>query len=939
MNTRGRQFVCAAALLAALAVAAGAAVELSDGWKMQEAGGVGQSGEVISTSGFSPAGWYAAIVPGTVLTTLVANKVYPEPFFGENLKSIPETLNKSQWWYRLEFDVPAVDANRRVWLTFEGINYKAEIYLNGKRLGEMKGAFIRGFFDATGTAVPGEKNYLAVKIYPNEHPGSPHLSQSSNCGPNCGSRDIGIDGPTFLATLGWDWTPGIPDRDIGIWQEVNLSSTGPVVVRDPFVAPDLPLPELSPAKLTVTVDLKNAGGAPVTGTLEGSIVETGGSFQVPVALAAGESKTVSFSPDNEAALVITDPLVWWPNGYGPQNLYHARFQFVTGSDVSDDQTVQFGVREFEYVVTDILTVKCNGYNILCKGGSWGMDEAMKRMPRERFKACIRLHHDANFTMIRNWVGMTDDPDFYDYCDKYGILVWDDFWLSNAGDCAVPADNALFLKNAEDKIRRYRNHPSECIWCGRNESEPPAALNSGMQNLVQQLDGTRRYQVSSLKYGVHGQGPYHWDEPENYFTSVAWGFTTEVGPQCVPSAESMRAMMPADKLWPRNDTWGFHDFCYLSWIDVNYYINALDSRYGSSSSIDEYCKKAQLLNMETFKALFEAWGASLFDDCTGVLLWMSNASWPNLTWQLYDNFLEGTGAYYGAMEACEPLHIEMNVYDRHVVLVNTTADDASDLTATATVYNADGTEKWKKSQVAAVASNTTEAPFYVEPPADVSSVYFVVLTLTDAAGTVISDNRYWRSTTRTNFTAINSFPKVSLEGEATDIHEGTTHELVGAVTNGSAHVALQVRLKTQQKSSGARVLPAYYDDNYFILLPQERKEFTVEFDDRYLGGDTPKLLAEAFNADETEIPITKVGVRPRTAPTAAARPVVTQLTLYDLKGRRVAQLDAGQLAAAGVRDTRRVDPALRSLACDGFYVAVCRMSDQSRVVVRKCMLAR
>ncbi|MBU6410801.1 MAG: glycoside hydrolase family 2, partial [Verrucomicrobia bacterium] len=429
--------------IAGVACARETAFQLGSGWELQDAAKVADPGDQISRTDYHPAGWLQATVPGTVLTSLVNDGVYPEPLYGENNLKIPDSLCRSSYWYRTTFTVPASWRGRHVWLHFDGINYIAEVWVNGHDVGAIKGAFARGIFDVTADVVAGKPAALAVHILPQPHPGEPHQKTlATGTGRNGGVT--AEDGPTFLCSIGWDWIPTIRDRDMGIWQKVAVSASGPVVLQDPYVTSDLPLPRTDPADLTVRVTVHNATEAAQSGTLTG---KGGGGihFRQKISLQPGETRTIVFSPATTPSLRLEHPRLWWPNGYGPQNLYKLRLKFTADGAVSDERVVTFGVRQITYSVpgSDNLTLSVNGVPVAAKGGDWGMDEAMKRIPRARLDAMVRMHQLANYTIIRNWVGQSTSEDFYEMCDKYGLLVWDEFFQPNPADGPNPDDPKLY----------------------------------------------------------------------------------------------------------------------------------------------------------------------------------------------------------------------------------------------------------------------------------------------------------------------------------------------------------------------------------------------------------------------------------------------------------------------------------------------------------------
>ncbi len=540
-----------------------APAKLSAGWMLQDAAKVPGEGETISRPGFATAGWYQAVVPGTVLTSLVANGVYPEPLYGENNRpdKIPETLCRASYWYRSEFAVPVrPNEQARLWLNFDGINYIAEVWVNGHDLGRIRGAFSRGRFDITDAVRNTSTAAVAIHIFPPPDPGSPQeQTQKLGTGPNGGI--LAQDGPTFLSSIGWDWIPAIRDRNIGVWQPVSVSATGPVIIENPLVTADVPLPRTDTADLTVFATVNNISDRPQTATLSGTVADH--HFHTRVTLKAHELRSVSLSAADTPALRLLNPRLWWPNGYGPQNLYTLHLQVSTGSVESDSRDVSFGVRKITYHVagSDDLTISVNGVPIICKGGDWGIDEAMKRSPRERLEAQIHLHQLANYTMIRNWVGQSTSEDFYDLCDRYGLLIWDEFFQPNPSDGPNPVDAEMYLANVREKVLRFRNHPCIAVWCARNEGNPPAGIDAGIQSIMKELEPQRLYQKNSADgHGVRSGGPYAWRQPRQFYTFPAIeAFKTELGSVSIPTLEAVQAMMP-EKDWfpPTNDDWAEHD---------------------------------------------------------------------------------------------------------------------------------------------------------------------------------------------------------------------------------------------------------------------------------------------------------------------------------------------------------------------------------------------
>ena len=797
---------------------AGAETPLSN-WRLVDATKVGAEGAALSLPGFPDASWTPAVVPGTVLTSLVRAGVYPEPLFGLNNLSIPESLSRRSYWYRAEFDVPK--GNRRTWMRFDGVNYMAEVWVEGHPVGTVRGAFARGLFDITPWVRPGNRAAVAVKVLPPNHPGTP-LEQTLAAGTGRNGGDTGADGVTFASTVGWDWIPGIRDRDMGLWQGVALVSTGPVTIHDPYVRTTLPLPRLDSARLAVTARLTNDTDAPQRGVLEGRVDGTRLAFRREVALAPHESKGV------EETLAMDKPKLWWPNGYGTPNLYRLKLRFVQGRSASDESQTAFGVRQMAYFRGDSkdMTLQVNGVPVMARGGNWGIDEAMKRSPVARLDAQVRLHHDANCNFIRNWVGQSTQEDFYAACDKYGMMIWDDFWLANPVDGPVPVDNDLFLANAREKILRYRNHPSIAVWCGRNEGMPPPVIEAGLEALTKDLDGTRFYQPhSSSLNGVSGGGPYGQVPFSRYFT-LGSAMHTEVGAPSIPTLESIKGMMPEKDWWPINDDWAYHDLLRGA-QGGDRYMAALSKRYGKVAGFKDFARKGAMLTYETYRAIFEGRNARLFAPASGTLLWMSNPAQPSFVWQLYHHDLDPTSAMFGTKKANEPVHIQITP-EGTVQVVNTTPmpvrgkvvisvfDERGIATSPPTEPDA--------SSVYAASSTKTDLSFAKGP--------IVRVRLVDGTK-LISENVYWSD----DAAFLDLLPKVSLQGSAHRTKRGMTVTL----RNPSKTVALMTHLSLR-RADGARVLPAFYSDNFVSVFPGESKTITIE------GEGGTQVSVDGYNVD-------------------------------------------------------------------------------------------
>ncbi|MFQ9316994.1 glycosyl hydrolase 2 galactose-binding domain-containing protein [Dysgonomonas mossii] len=869
---------------------------ISDGWEMTDGKTAMASNKSIFDPQYSTSAWYNATVPGTVLTTLVNQGVYADPYFGLNNMNIPESLSRTDWWYRCKFTVPKDIDGNQLRLLFNGINYKADIYLNGKSLGDMKGAFIRGEFNITDLVNKNGENILAVHVFPPHNPGIPH-EQSMIAGQGLNGGVLSTDGPTFISSIGWDWIPGIRDRNTGIWQDVRLKVGGDIIIGDPLVTTDILLPDTTQAKISIKNIVKNITSKTVNGTLTAKIEHI--NISLPFTLAANEEKEITFTPEQFKELNIKNPRLWWPNGYGRPELYNLELTVQANNKVSDTKSLKFGIREmsyelmvndnsqnkrvlytpnetvnkekpvFDYInrvaftkdnnlptiakdadtsglqplssddpVGPFFAIRVNGVRIFCRGGNWGMDDGMKRVSRERLEPYIRLHKDANFNIIRNWTGETTEEDFYALCDEYGMLVWNDFWITT-DDTVEPSDFPLFVKNATDAVRRFRNHPSIAVWCPRNEGFAPKQLEESISVMMAKEDPTRHYHGQSRFLNMGTSGPWgYFKDPSKYYTENAKGFNTEMGSYAIPTANTIRKFIAPEDQWPINDVWAYHDLHHTT-QNFGDFINAVD-RYGKAESMEDFSRKSQFVTYDAWRNMLEAWNSKMWNNTTGLILWMSHPAWPSMIWQTYTYDYETPGSYFGAKKACEPIHIQMNLPENDVMIINTTLNDYKSVTAGLRFIDLQGKELYKKNIKLDAKANSATKCFVPEKGNNLPQLYLARLELKDAKGKVLSINDYWMTNgDKKSYEAINTLPSTTVIIKTISSKGKTWVE----VSNPSKTLAVAVKLNVVDKNSKEILLPAYFSDGYINLLGGEKR--LVEL-------DIPKsitnynIVAEGYN---------------------------------------------------------------------------------------------
>lgn len=698
------------------------------------------TGEQISTPGFKMPDYVKGVVPGTVFTAYVDAGIVPDPNYADHIYKVDETFYNRPFWYRTEFKLPAsYSKGKRVWLHFDNTNRFADFYFNGEKISgtktstkDVSGHMIRSKFDVTHLIKKSGKNAIAVLII------DPDQKKTRKA-----KDPYGVAcSPSYLAGAGWDWMPYVPGRLAGITGNAYLAVTGDVVMEDPWVRSDLPV--LQKAEISISTDIKNVSLKRQKVVVSGVIQPGNISFSKDIQVDGGATARLSINKDEFAQLIIKHPKLWWPNGYGAPNLYTCKLTCSVDGKPSDVKELTFGIKKYEYKMIDnvvgypVLTFFINGQKIYLKGGNWGMSEYLLRCQGKEYETKIRLHKEMNYNMIRLWTGCVTDDEFYDYCDKYGIMVWNDFWLYVAyNEVAQPE---AFKANALDKVKRLRNHPSIAIWCGANETHPVPDLDNYLREMVAKEDNNdRMYKSCSNQDGLSGSGWWGNQPPRHHFETSGsnlafntpaypygidhgYGMRTEIGTATFPTFESIKEFIPQEAWWPlptdeqlKNDddnVWNKHFFGKeASNANPVNYKRSVNTQYGESSGLEEFCEKAQMLNIEVMKGMYEAWNDKMWNDAAGLLIWMSHPAYPSFVWQTYDYYYDPTGAYWGAKKACEPLHIQWNASNNSIKAINTTAKDLEGAMAKATIYDLNGKEVpayGQTKQIDVAASNRTEA---------------------------------------------------------------------------------------------------------------------------------------------------------------------------------------------------------------------------------------
>lgn len=804
-------------------------IVLRDNWSIQSTENVKDKGAVISMSGYAAKGWYPTTMPSTVLAALVANKVYADPYYGNNYFELPGIRRwdkpegnpfESPWWYRTEFVVPESYAGKHIWLKFHSVNYRANLWVNGQKVADstqIEGAYKLFSFDISKYAKAGAKNCLALEIFPPK---------------------------TFDLTISWvDWNPTPPDKNLGIWYDVTLSASGSVAINHPFVKTKLNLPSTNKARLSVVAELKNAENVPVKGLLKGTIENR--SFTKEVSLNANETREITFSPEEFPQLVVKNPRLWWPHTVGPQNLYDLNLSFEVDGQVSDSRKTRFGIREIGSWMNEFDTLRTkvfqiNGKNIVIRGGGY-VEDMMLRLSDERVDADLNYLKFMGLNALRMEAPRGSDYVF-ERCDELGILVmvgWCCGYPFESWKDWTPQTANIAEASWHDQIVNLRAHPSVFTWLYGSDNFPPEEIERRYINVLKQYDGTRPYSSSATqspsKIAGHTglwMGPwpkvYGYLPPNYWYTKLE--FNTECGPngEQLPPIETIKMMMPEKDLWPISSSWDLR-------LRKDFYPHArqaMESRYGKPTSLEEYCMKSQILQLEATKAMFEAFAGNKYKS-SGVIYWMYNAAWPKFYWQLYDYFLNPNGAFYGAKKACEPLHIQYNYKEKAVQLVNCFYQDFKGLKVIAKAYDFESKEIFSKEMTTEMKADKSKILFKPAIPKEQTGIYFLKLILTDKAGKEISTNFYWLSAKgddNADFTSLSKLPAVDVVAKPGTFSKANGKlKLMVEFSNPSSAIAFGLNPKLLSVSTKEPILPIFWQDNYFALMPGEKRVIEMYVD--------------------------------------------------------------------------------------------------------------
>jgi exo-1,4-beta-D-glucosaminidase len=606
----------------------------------------------------------------------------------------------------------------------------------------------------------------------------------------------------------------------------------------------------------------------------------------PVELAAKESKTVRLSPEQFSQLKLAQPRLWWPYQMGEPYLYSAKFRVETDGGVSDSSVFAFGIRE----VTSELTpnggrlFRVNGRSVLIRGAAWAPD-MMFRWSSKRLDADLEYVRQMGLNTIR-LEGKTDRDEFFEKTDRLGILVMPGWCCCDAWERWshwTPETKSIAAASLTDQIARLRNHPSVFVWLYGSDNPPPPEIETMYLNILKDMEwpnpsvSSASEQTTKVtgKSGVKMTGPYEYVPPVYWLADTkaggAYGYNPETSPgPAIPPKESLVKFIPKEHLWPIDEYWNFHAGLER-FANINVLVDAINKRYGQPNSLDDFERKAQATAYDDQRAMFEAYGRNKYV-ATGVIQWMLNNAWPSLIWHLYDYYLVPAGGYFGTKKATEIVHVQYDFNDDSVAVVNGTYEPIKGLKVSAKLFNIDAKQVDSREGNLDIAADAAAKAFDLPKPSNLSTTYFLKLDLYDPSGKLISDNFYWLSTKVdtldwsrrkdtvytpqkefADLTGLNSLPQVKLDWNPSARTENKKGIVTVKLKNPSSSVAFQLHLRLTKGKDGDDLVPIFWDDNYFSLLPGEEKTVTATYELSDTDGKNPVLELDGYNI----VPVTSI----------------------------------------------------------------------------------
>ncbi len=785
------------------------------------------------------AGAMRGTVPGCERTVLWENGRINDPYMGRNLDST-RWVEDYCWGFRKRFRLNGNWKDcRQLMLSFAGIDYEADFFLNGHYLGYHQGMFAKAEFDITDKVDCESENLLAVIFRP-----VPKASPNQNRRDNTPAEFAEYH--RMQMSYGWDWSRACSTA--GIWDSVCISGYHEAKLKDCFV---------QHSDNCISLELELMAFEHTTLPLEISFAPAnfkGAKFEF--------RETAELQPgDNRMFLKYqADHLErWYPNGHGPQNLY-----ILTINMDGKDYRRQVGFKEIRMLRNpgspegaNNLTFEINGKAIFAKGLNYvPPDLMMSQCKPEHYERLVRLAAEAGFNLFRIWGGGLVEKDaFYDCCDRHGILVWQEFMHACSSYRKDPEYLAFKRREGEEIVRKLRNHVSLSLFCGGNEvlyygEIPDSPLLLQYRDIVNKLAPHLPYHVSSpdrSRPGERDHGPWNFQEHEFYNRHFRQ-LCSEIGCSGFPEMDSITRFIPSGEKFPLGQSWNYHFLFRSGNHDI-----ARPLQYFEAETLQEHCQALMYAQADACGYIMEHYRRN-YPRSSGCFIWQYNESWPTFAFSIVDYYSLPKMAYYRLCQANRPVALTLKdnsfsckdgVFEADLYIVNDDHTPELELEVSGIDLNGRLCFSEKITGCYKTGSTLVKSLACVLPEPLPGKLLTVFLKISDRGNIIFAAERFYGVP---DYKELFKLPQAKLKCSVKlDTARKQEHTAEIQIKNPGPHPALGVRLEF----TGVPYQKVYWLDNYVAVAPGGTRTVTA----RITGGKKPLALrCRGWNTEAQEFPL-------------------------------------------------------------------------------------
>ena len=794
-------------------------------------------------------------------------------FYEKELSKVDKTQFDVEWWFKTDFTLKNKNSNNNlVLLHINGINYKSDIYLDGK-LVEKKENIIGTFVKYT----------LDITLFLNKNNNIHNIAFRIKRPYNQWGGGTVNNNQTDLAISFVDWNPEAPDSNMGIWQPVDVEIIPYKIstITSAFIITKLIDDKKS--TLTIVFYIKNWENKKIENDVNIKIGEFINLDVKNISLEPNEEKQIIINNENNKypELIIDNSNLWWPYQMGEPKLHNFTIKIIKDNKNYIYER-KIGLRQVDSEYDEIgkkRVYKINNKKLLLKGAGWTPDLFLRQSP-ENYWNHISYVRDMELNVIR-LEGKSEGEEFYDFCDKLGILIisgWNcadawqrwEYWSNEVVE--------LSNKSVISQIRKLSPHPSVIIFILGSDYAPRNGIEEKWRKIFDEEKWPNEILSSAAledgKYttGVKMSGPYSWVPPNYFYLNEtknnkyggAWGFLTEGGPGENPLRKgSIEKIYNNENIYNfKGESWNYHCGNKGVFGDLNKLILPINERYGNISDFDDFQKKSSAIVYESHRAMFEAYSLNRYNS-TGVIQWMLNNAWPSNIWHLYDYFFSPTPAYFATKKSGERIHILYNYENSFIYLLNNYFKDLDNCQININIFvisGIDGKEilnknysyneikgdEIKKVDELEELKNDNETELYIlhleysylfnEKSNFLTNTYWInkkmdEMNLTNLTFYNVEVKQF------SDLTFLNNIPYTNLsvtikEKNINKDEKGTKNKYIFKIENIGETIGLLLEMKLYEKNKETNeneiITPIIWNDNYFSLRNGTSYEINAEF---------------------------------------------------------------------------------------------------------------